>query len=480
MLELVQMRTGQTSFITFVSNFVSSGAGFVGTIVFARLLGADILGQYYFLLSIVAWLALAATLGFDSAVTKRLSEGVDRGAYKVAGGLCIVALTATIVLLLTLGEDIVRQLFGVQRISFLILLLIVGVVGSYVDAILQGVHLVHVYAGLRPVRRIIRTLVQVGGILLSFGLVALVYGYATGGVVIILIGLYIVGGPFHLPTRKHFQSLFDYARFAWLGRIEGKTFDQADILILGVFVSNSFVGVYGITWSLANFLIIFSNAISSSLFPELSKLSADESLVRVASLLEDSLAYAGLFTIPGIVGGALLSERLLRVYGPEFADGSKVLWLLIGAVLIYGYQRQIVNVLSAIDRPDESFKINSVLILSNLVLNFFLIREYGIFGAASATILSVLLSFIVGYVMLSRHVDITVPIDRIGTQIAAALGMGLIVVAVEILAKPVFSHINNTVTTATLVILGAAVYFTFLWGLSSDFRRIVRENIPVF
>jgi O-antigen/teichoic acid export membrane protein len=200
----------------------------------------------------------------------------------------------------------------------------------------------------------------------------------------------------------------------------------------------------------------------------------------VSSLLEDSLAYAGLFTIPGLVGGALLSERLLRVYGPEFVDGSEVLWLLIGAVLIYGYQRQIVNVLSAIDRPDESFKINSVLILSNLVLNFFLIREYGIFGAASATILSVLLSFIVGYVMLSRHVDITVPIDRIGTQIAAALGMGLIVVAVEVLAKPVFSPINNTVTTATLVILGAAAYFTFLWGLSSDFRRIVRENVPVF
>ncbi|WP_149798900.1 oligosaccharide flippase family protein [Halorubrum xinjiangense] len=474
------MRIGQTSFITFVSTFVSSGAGFVGTIVFARLLGADILGQYYLLLSIVAWLALAGTLGFESAITKRLSEGENRGAYKVAGGLCIAALTATIVLALILGEDIVQQLFGVQRIDFLILLLIVGVMGSYVDAILQGVHLVHVYAGLRPVRRVIRTLVQVGGILLSFGLVALVYGYATGGVVIILIGLYVVGGPYHLPNREHFRSLYEYARFAWLGRIEGKTFNQADILILGVFVSDSLVGVYGITWNLANFLIIFSNAISSSLFPELSKLSADESSVQVSSLLEDSLAYAGLFTIPGLVGGALLSERLLRVYGPEFVDGSEVLWLLIGAVLVYGYQRQIVNVLSAIDRPDESFKINSVLILSNLVLNFALIREYGIFGAAGATITSVLLSFTVGYIILNRHIDISVPIDRIGAQVAAALGMGLVVVAIEILANPIFSTINNTATTTVLVVLGAAAYFAFLWGLSADFKRIIRKNIPVF
>jgi O-antigen/teichoic acid export membrane protein len=474
------MRIGQTSFITFVSNFISSGAGFVGTIIFARLLGADILGQYYLLLSIVAWLALAGTLGFESAITKRLSEGEDRGAYKVAGGLCIAALTAMIVLALLLGEDVVQQLFGVRRIDFLILLLIVGVIGSYVDAILQGVHLVHIYAGLRPVRRVVRTLVQVGGILLSFGLVALVFGYAAGGVVIILIGLYVVGGPYSLPTREHFQSLYDYARFAWLGGMESKTFNQADILILGVFVSDSLVGVYGITWNLANFLIIFSNAIRSSLFPELSKLSADKSLAQVSSLLEDSLAYTGLFTIPGLVGGALLSDRLLGVYGPEFVDGSEVLWLLIGAVLVYGYQRQIINVLNAIDRPDESFKINSILILSNLVLNFVLIREYGIFGAAGATMTSVLLSFSVGYVLLNKHIDVTVPVDRIGVQIAAALGMGLVIVSMEHLVEPILSTTNNAITTTMLVILGAAVYFALLWGLSADFRRVVRENVPVF
>jgi O-antigen/teichoic acid export membrane protein len=473
------MRIGQTSFVTFVSKFVASGAGFVGTIVFARLLGADVLGRYYLLLSMVAWLALAGTLGFESAITKRLSEGEDRGAYKVAGGVCIAALTGTIVVALVLGEGIVQQLFDVQRIDFLILLLVVGVTGYYVDAMLQGIHLVHVYSGLRPVRQIVRTVVQVGGILLSFGLVALVYGYAAGAVVIILISLYVVGGPYRIPTLEHFRSLYEYARFAWLGRIEGKTFNQADILILGVFVSDSFVGVYGITWNLANFLIIFSNAISSALFPELSKLSEQESFQQVSSLVEDSFAYAGLFTIPGLVGGALLSERLLRIYGSEFVDGSEVLWLLIVAVLVYGYQRQIVNALSGIDRPDESFTVNSVLVVSNLALNVVLIQMYGIVGAAVASAGSVVLSCTVGFVVLDRHVDVVVPVYRIGAQVVAALGMGLVVVGAETAAEPIFPIVNNTTTTALLVVLGAGVYFALLWGLSADFRGIVRRNTPV-
>ncbi|WP_018258234.1 oligosaccharide flippase family protein [Halomicrobium katesii] len=472
------MRIGQTSFVTFVSKFLASGAGFVGTIVFARLLGADVLGRYYLLLSIVAWLALAGTLGFESAIAKRLSEGEDRGAYKVAGGLCMAALTGSIVVVLFLGEGLVEQLFDIRRVEFVAVLLLVGVASSYVDSMLNGVHLVHVASSLRPVRQIVRTALQVGGLLLSFGLAALVYGYAAGSLVVVVVGLYFVGRPYRLPTRAHFESLYEYARYAWLGRIRGKTFNQADVLVLGVFVSDELLGVYAITWSLANFLIIFSNAISSALFPELSKLSAEDSFDQVSSLIEDSFAYAGLFTIPGLVGGVLLSDRLLQIYGSEFLKGTEVLWLLIVAVLVYGYQSQIVNALSGIDRPGEAFRVNAVLVVSNVVLNFALIWQYRILGAAIATATSVVLSFVVGYFVLRSHVSVSLPVERIGTQAVAAAGMGVVVATVERVARPVFPLVDPTATAALLVVVGALAYFALLWALSGDFRTVVRENAP--
>jgi len=474
------MRVGQTSAVTFASKLLSSAAGFAATIYFARILGAGVLGSYYLLLSVVAWLALAGTMGFDNAITKRISEGEAPGAYKTAGAACLAVLTALLVVALLVARGPVERTLDVGSVLFVTLLLVVGVAGNYADALLKGVHLVHVFSMLKPVRRVVRTALQVGGVLLGSGLAALVYGYAVGGVVVVLIGLYVVGGPYRRPTRRHVGRLVDYAKYAWLGRLKGKTFNQADVLVLGLFVPTSLVGVYGITWNLASFLILFSNAITSALFPELSKLSAEDRFEPVRSLVEDSLAYAGLFTIPGLVGGLLLSERLLRVYGSEFVRGREVLWLLIAAVLVYGYQKQFVNALGGIDHPDEAFRVNAVLIVSNVCLNLVLVYAFGMIGAAVATATSVGLSAAVGYRLTRRHVAFALPVGRVLTQAAAAVGMGAAILAAEAAFAAAGPALPNVAVVGLLVPGGAAVYFVLLWGLSSDFRLAVRRNLPRF
>jgi O-antigen/teichoic acid export membrane protein len=257
---------------------------------------------------------------------------------------------------------------------------------------LKGDHLVHVVALLRPVRRITRTVLQVGGIFLGYGLAALVFGYAIGGVVVITIGLLYLGGPFRFPGTDHVGRLVSYAKYAWIGRMESKTFNQADVLLLGLFTSPIMVAVYGITWSLAAFLLLFSTSISSALFPEISKLSYEDNYDSVRSLVEQSLAYAGLFTIPGLVGGVLLADRLMLIYGTNFVEGAQILGVLILSVLFYGYQTQFANALGAIDRPEDAFKVNAVLIGSNVVLNVILIARYKMFGAAVATATSTFLA----------------------------------------------------------------------------------------
>ena len=60
---------------------------------------------------------------------------------------------------------------------------------------------------------------------------------------------------------------------------------------------------------------------SSTLFPELSRLDAEEEKESLAGLVEDSLTYGGLLLLPGFVGGGLLGDRLLRIYGPGFVEG---------------------------------------------------------------------------------------------------------------------------------------------------------------
>lgn len=472
------MRIGQTSFISFISKGLSSAAGFVATILFARLLGPEVLGRYYLLLSIVAWLSLLGSIGIGSAITKRVSEGTDVGEYKLGGGLIIASIGFAIVAGLLLFQGSITSIFDINRIGFIIVLLAVGLLGSYVDAMLNGAHMVHVAAVLKTVRRIARTVLQVGGVLLSFGLTALVMGYALGGLVLVVAGLYVLGGPYHVPEKKHIERLVDYAKYAWMGRLEGKTFQQADVIILGLFVPSSLVGIYGITWNIANFLIIFSTSISGALFPELSKLSADNRDEQVAELVEDALSYTGLVTIPGLVGGLLLSDRILRIYGGEFVQGAQVLALLILSVLFYGYQKQFTNALGGIDRPRAAFKVNGILIAANVILNLVLVASLGMVGAALASALSSFLSLVGGYYILGRHLDFSVPVAEIARQIAATVAMGALVVVLSEVLTRANVPFPNEITTTVLITIGAATYFGVLVSISPRFRTVVLDNVP--
>lgn len=470
------MRVGQTSFIAFASKVVSSAAGFVSTIYFARVLGSSTLGRYYLVLSIVGWLSIFGSMGIVNAIIKRLSEGEDSGEFKTAGAVLIAALGLAIVVGLVAFRGLIAQYFGLERVEFVIVLLLVGLAGSYVDGVLKGSHLVHVFSLLRPVRRITRTVVQVSAVLVGFGLSGLVFGYAFGGVLVVGIGLVVVGTSYSVPSKRHVRDLLSYAKFAWLGKLEGKTFHQTDILLLGLFVSSGVVGVYGVTWNIAAFLVLFSSAISTALFPEISKLSYEDDDDSVTSLVEDSIGYAGLFTIPGLVGGVLLADRILAIYGEEFTSGARLLGILILAVLFYGYQSQFVNILGAIDHPEDAFKTNWVLILLNVTSNAVLIYLYGAIGAAVATASATGLSTGTGYWLTRRHVTFSLPVDMMGKQVLASLGMAGVVLAGEWLLTSVTDW--NTLITVVLVGLGGLSYFALLLALSRDFRVTIRNNLP--
>jgi O-antigen/teichoic acid export membrane protein len=472
------MRIGQTSFVTFAAKVISAGAGFVATIYFARELGSSVLGVYFLILSIVGWVSLGGSLGLAGAIAKRISEGEDAAEYQTAGLLLLAAITVSIVLITVLFEGVIDRYLGVSQVGFIVLLLVVTISNSYVDALLQGLHKVHVYAMLRPVRRISRTVFQAAGVAVGFGLVSLVLGYALGGILVILLGIYVIGVDIATPARRHFESLVSYGKYAWLGKLESKTFHEADIVILGLFVASGSVGVYGVTWSLASFLILFSTALSTTLFPEISKLSAEAGEESVAGLLEDSLTYAGLITIPGLVGGFLLSERILAVYGQEFTRGATVLWVLILAVVFYGYQKQYVNTLGGIDRPQDAFQVNAILILANVALNPILIAGYGMIGAAVATLASTILGTAAGYWYTSARIEFDLPLKAIGQQVASAVCMAGYVIGVETIVSVPKQGLANIAYAGLLVGSAGFVYFLILTVLSAEFRRTLNANAP--
>lgn len=472
------MRLGQTSVIYLISKVLASVVGFLATIYFTRFLGEEIYGYFALTLALVSWLGIIKNIGFGSAIVKRMSEGEEPDAYLVAGIIIKSILTLIICTAIFAFRNPINEYIGQPVSEFVILLLVVSVLNNLVSSALKGTHRVHIYAFLSPIKEISRGLIMAVLVFLGWGLAGMLVGHAIGTLVTIAVGFLIIRPNFTIPQWRHVTRLFDYGKYAWLGSMQKKTNSDMDIIVLGFFVSSGLTGIYAVSWTLAQFLDIFGDAIKNTLFPEMSKFDAEGDQSMVGTLTSDALAYAGLFLIPGAIGAAILGDRLMRVYGPGFERGEAVLVILILSLLSYTFAKQLLNTLNAIDRPDLAFRANSIFILSNVILNIILVWQIGWVGAAIATASAATIGLIASFYYAQQHVDFRFPFAEIGRQTLAAGLMGIAVYGARTFGEthPIADH--NTVFVVSLVGFGAAVYFIILIVLSSRLRTTINRNLP--
>lgn len=480
------MRIGQTSIIVFLAKFLGAALGFVATLAFARIVGAGVLGIYVLVLTITKWASFTSNLGIGSATTKRISEDQEPEAFLAAGVLLVTGIAVVVSMIIVAGRPIIESYVGgfseytsLSVIWFIVIILFINIFYTFPRLILNGERRVHIATLLEPIRQASQGILQIALVIAGFGLVGMLTGYIIGGLLVGLVGLYLLKLQPESPSVHHFKSLFDYAKYSWIGKLKSRVFNDIDILILGVFVPSAAVGIYTVAWSLSSFLALFGNSIRSTLFPEISYSSSQESIETVRGYVEDSLSYTGLVVIPGFVGGFLLAEELMLIYGIEFIDGAAVLWILILAILIYAYQKQFVNALNGIDRPDLSFRVNVLFAGFNAGLNLMLIPRYGIEGAAIASVASVMVAMALAYYYLNRLLTFTLPVGEISRQIGASLSMGVIVVLAQEAIRITDLLQHNILILLILVTGGAATYFLTLLAISPDFRSTIKRNLPI-
>jgi O-antigen/teichoic acid export membrane protein len=474
------MRIGQTSVVHFLSQIVTSVFGFVVTVYLARELGDAVLGNYFLVVAVLVWLKVLGGQGIQMAVRKRISEGTAEAQYLGAGlGLQLVAFVVLAVSLL-IFESRVNDYVRTEAAVPLVALLFTGLLFWQVRGALEGRHRVDLSSLLPPLDRSLRGVFQVGVVAVGLGTVWwLLAGYAVAELLVAGIGLLLLAVRPRLPTREQVVSMLDYARYSWFTGIESRTFASMDTLVLGAFsIASGLIGVYEIAWNLASILAVFGTSISTTLFPAISELSsADNNAISgdagtISRLINDAVAYSGLFVVPGLVGCLVIGDAVLAIYGEEFTRGYTVLVVLVFARLIYVYESQFTNVLAAIDRPEAAFRVNVTFVLTTLVLNVALVASFGWLGAAVATATSALIGLGVSYVALRQYVAVSIPIGELANQAVAAGLMGIVVYSVR-------GYVGSGTTwTVVLVIVGSTVYFVVLAVLSQRFRTTVGRNLP--
>lgn len=468
------MRLAKKSALYFVSDVAISIIGFVAVLYFARVLGAGILGEYFLVVALLSWITIPSN-GIASAINKRVSEGKGEN-LMLSSGLALNILYGTLISVgIIIGEELVNSYVGVDVSFYLPALVLLHIAFTSTIEGLKGKKKIVQGGFLRTFDRVVRSSSQVLLIYLGYELIGLIGGHTLGLLVATAIGAVVYGLKPTLPNSNSIKSLLSYGRYSWLGKMKGRTFGWMDTLVLGIFVSSNLVGIYEVSWRLASVLVLVSNAVEHTLFPEISDMSSEGDVEDVHNLLNEALFFAGIFVIPGFFGTLVLGPHILRVYGAEFVKGAPVLLVLILARTVNVYEMQLLNVINGINRPDVAFRINLVFVISNTILNFGLIYLFEWVGAAVATFLSSFVILALSYISITRLIGRpAIPVAGVLKQVFSGSVMGMVLL-VSIKLAPFW----NIYMTVTSVIAGAFVYFVVLYAISGRVRSKANSLIPI-
>lgn len=190
----------------------------------------------------------------------------------------------------------------------------------------------------------------------------------------------------------------------------------SDRLFIAKFCTLTDLGVYSAAYSMGYLCINFFFNPFWIMYPaQASELYNTGHLDRLSSLFAKSTKAILFFIIPAVFALTLLGKPIMRTLTTEeFARGGNLIFLItIGYAFLMFASYFSVNIGLA-NKP--VFSTINILICAgiNLVMNYFLIKSWGITGAALATCLSFGLQFIIEYQLAKRLSRIRLRLDRPG------------------------------------------------------------------
>lgn len=388
---------------SFVGGIATRGLTYLLHLVIAWYLGANGLGVFAFGLVILHGGTLLAKLGLDNAVQKYTPIYVRQEEPSRIGGVVLFSLggsfafgivvSATIYVVLVLAA---RYNLWTFHPSVYVVLLGIPV---------MAVMLIGMSATTGFMETKFRVFVDVGqkssALLFTFFVVRL-----TGSVVLVLL-VYILSlvvgsmlaivylyrlGAFEFTGLPDLEAkkYLTYSLPLMLASVTMYLTTWTDILMLGLFKPAATVGQYQAASQTTKMLGFFLFAVNS-IFPSLTADLYQHDRERLRNIYVTVTKWVTYFTLFGFMFFIFFAEEILLIFGREFIRGRPAL-LILGAATVITTSVGPVGYLLSMSEYERLELVNTAsAAVVNIVLNFVLIQEFGLLGAALATATSLTL-----------------------------------------------------------------------------------------
>ncbi|SDN43357.1 Membrane protein involved in the export of O-antigen and teichoic acid [Haloarchaeobius iranensis] len=416
------------------------------------------MGAFFLFQALLGILEIGADFGIRGAVEKRVSEGDSPGSFLSSAIVIKMVPIAVIVLIIFLLRSYVNDYLGTELALLLAIAIVLQEAEQLAEFNLKGELRVGETAELRVARQIVWAGVGIILVQLGYGAIGLVYGLMAGMGVVFVWGWYKTSTPFGRPSYKHARSLFDYAKYNVASFVGGYVYSWMDVLIIGFFLTQAHVGAYEVAWRITLIVMLLSRSIAEVLLPQISRWDSEDAKNRIESAISNAITPSMIFVIPSVFGVIVFSQEILEyMFGAEFTIAWLALIILMSEKLVQAIHVILGRALKGINRPDLAAYATIVSVVANLILNVALVVEFGIVGAAAATLLSFVLNTALHGYYLSKFVSIRFPKVEIGWCFLSAVGMTIALFGLQ----SVFD-VDGLPSLLTAIFAGATVYVLFI------------------
>ncbi|MBX3234847.1 MAG: oligosaccharide flippase family protein [Nitrospiraceae bacterium] len=445
----------------------------VNSIVIARVLGVEALGEYGYAMGLAALFGLVPNLGITTVITRAIAQDPDHslGFFKTA--LRTQAMLAGLVFLAVVGVAAVlpRQLVPVSYAALAALQLTVGSFSWPYLAVLGGrsrydrLAVAELITGSGGTFLIVGTALF-GGSVTAFLVVHVVTAAASNVIARAIAGPFLPphDGP-HCSFRELLRQAFPFGG----GAIVQSLYSRIDLVLLGQLSAAGTVGLYSAAYKPINMVVNFGSSAAGTLFPYLvqeAKTGPSGTYQRVQRLF---LVVAPLLAL---AFSGLARPLLTTLYGADFAAAGSMLSILAWAAAAKWLCAPVAIALQA--RGLERWWMIGLLVafVVNVCVNWWAIPRWGGEGAAMATVVCEAGLLVSGMGLLHHRWRIAPPVHTI-----LAAGVATFCSAVLLLALRPWGDVSATIGAVSCY---AALTLLLRIATADDVAKLVgrfRESV---
>ena len=183
---------------------------------------------------------------------------------------------------------------------------------------------------------------------------------------------------------------------------------SVDVLIVGLLLSNSDLGVYSVASRLAILMIFLLQILNSVLRPKVAMLYHQNNFKQLELIIRKVTGLLSLISLLIFILFILFGKSFLSMWGPEFVSGYTVLLILAAGQLVNVATGPVGLVLIMCGREKEVGYLSVGFLLFSVISLIVLTSNYGLIGSAISFSIMLTLENVSKVIMTNKYFGITI------------------------------------------------------------------------